>query len=66
MCRVANWPSDQNLVHSTLKKQSCKSLINDIIICSSTAGIEIDDEQAEKIFTANDAIAFLSKEMGVH
>ena len=29
-------------------------------------GIEIDDEQAEKIFTANDAIAFLTKEMDIH
>ena len=33
---------------------------------SLAAGIEISDEQAEKIFTANDAIAFLSKEMGVN
>lgn len=37
-------------------------------ICANPllTGIEIDDEQAEKIFTANDAVAFLSKELSVH
>lgn len=32
----------------------------------SSVGVEISDEQAENIFTANDAIALLSKQLDVN
>ena len=36
------------------------------VLDTTSTGVEIDDERAEKIFTAQDAIEFLKKEMDVH
>lgn len=42
------------------------SLIKKCLCSHCTTGVEIDDEQAEKIFTANDAIELLKNKLDVH